>query len=176
MDKLNNIINLSGRLKGLKRSGWLRKGITEAESVADHSFGMALLALLLAPVGLDKEKCLKMAVLHDIQEAFVGDITPFDNISSEDKARMEIKAVKELAERLEYPELIEIFEEFEAQKSREARFMKDIDRLEAVLQAKYYDKNSLTQESLFSEFYDYASRHTNQEEKIISEIFSKLSS
>ena len=117
-----------------------------------------------------------MAVLHDIQEAFVGDITPFDNISSEDKARMEIKAVKELAERLEYPELIEIFEEFEAQKSREARFMKDIDRLEAVLQAKYYDKNSLTQESLFSEFYDYASRHTNQEEKIISEIFSKLSS
>ena len=54
--------------------------------------------------------------------------------------------------------------------------MKDIDRLEAVLQAKYYDKNSLTQESLFSEFYDYASRHTNQEEKIISEIFSKLSS
>lgn len=174
MNKLNNVINLLGKLKEMKRSGWLRKGIVEAESVADHSFGTALLALLFTPSGFDKEKCLKMAVFHDIQEAIVGDITPFDGVSSEDKAQKEIKAVKELSEQLEYPELVEIFEEFEAQESREARFMKDIDRLEAVLQAKYYDNGNFTQEKLFSEFYDYAFGHTNKEETIVSEILFQL--
>lgn len=173
-DKLSNIIDLLGKLKDLKRSGWLRKTVVQPESVADHSFGTAFLALLLAPNGLDKEKCLKMAVLHDIQEAVVGDVTPFDGVNSEEKSKKEKEAVKMLSERLDYPELVEIFDEFEAQESPEARFMKDIDRLEAVLQAKYYDNNNRSAEKVFSEFYNYASAHTNQEEAVISEIFSLL--
>lgn len=168
------MIDLLGKLKDLKRSGWLRKGVIQPESVASHSFGVAFLVLLLAPSGLDKEKCLKMAVLHDIQETVVGDITPYDGVNFGEKSKKEKEAVGNLAVLLDYPEFVEIFDEFEAQKSPEARFMKDIDRLEAVLQAKYYDNNNRSSEKVFSEFYNCASVHTNQNEAVVSEIFSLL--
>lgn len=174
MSNLENVINLLGKLKDLKRSGWLQKDVSRSESVADHTFGVAFLTLLLAPADLDKEKCLKMAVLHDIQEVLAGDITPFDGVCPEAKAQKEKAAVLQLAQELEFPDLVSLFEEYEAKESREARFVKDIDRLEAVLQAKYYDDNNRSPEKVFPEFYEYALAHTNREQAIISKIFSEL--
>ena len=63
------------KLKGVKRTGWVRKGIPEAESVADHSFGVAILALLLSlPPEIDRDALIKMALLHDLGESVIGDI------------------------------------------------------------------------------------------------------
>ena len=172
--KLNYYINLIGKLKELQRSGWIRKGIENAETVAAHSHGVAMLVLLFAPTHLDKEKCLKLAIIHDLQEAFVGDITPFDGISKEEKDRREKKAVQEMAQNLNFAELKDLFAEYEAQQTPEARFVKDMDRLDAVLQAKYYDNCQRTQDKIFAEFYEYAFAHINKDEKITTELFKTV--
>lgn len=70
------VTELLGKLKDLKRSGWIMKKVSAPESVADHSWGVALLAVLLTPEGLDRHKCLQLAIVHDLQETIVGDITP----------------------------------------------------------------------------------------------------
>ena len=69
-----------GRLKEVPRTGWLDRGIPvgETESVADHSFGVALLGWLLAPDELDRARVVELALIHDLAESVVGDVTPYD--------------------------------------------------------------------------------------------------
>jgi putative hydrolase of HD superfamily len=69
-----------GRLKEVPRSGWLDRGIPaeETESVADHSYGVAMLAWLLAPDELDRARVIELALIHDLAEASAGDATPYD--------------------------------------------------------------------------------------------------
>ncbi len=173
-NKLDFYIHLSGKLKELQRTGWIRKGIANAETVAAHSHGVSLLVLLFAPDYLDKEKCLKLAVIHDLQEVIVGDITPFDGVTSEEKGQREQKAVQEIAQKLGFDELKELFAEYETNQSAEARFVRDMDRLDAVLQAKYYDDNKRTKEKIFAEFYNYALSHTNKDEAVTAELFATV--
>ena len=73
MSNLENVINLLGKLKDLKRSGWLQKDVSRSESVADHTFGVAFLTLLLAPADLDKEKCLNPIQGNDVSGVTVTD-------------------------------------------------------------------------------------------------------
>lgn len=54
------------------------------ESVADHSYRAAVLAMALPP-GLDRDRCVKMALLHDLAESMVGDITPSCGVTTEEK-------------------------------------------------------------------------------------------
>ena len=168
------VIELLGKLKDLKRSGWVMKKVSAPESVADHSWGVALLAVLLTPEGLDGHKCLQLAIVHDLQESIVGDITPADGIGREEKSRRERAAVGLLAEKLNFPELKALFEEFEALETPEARFVKDMDRIEAVLQARYYDMTQRSPEKLVPEFSAYAEKNLCSGEKAIAEILKKL--
>jgi putative hydrolase of HD superfamily len=69
------------QLKQLYRQGWLHKGISpqNCETVAEHSFCVALLALILADeysVELDTAKVIRMALIHDLGEIYAGDFTP----------------------------------------------------------------------------------------------------
>ncbi len=133
-------------LKGLFRQGWLKRGVPEsrAESVADHSFGTALLALLLAKklglssefAGLDPHRCIEMALIHELGEVYVGDITPVDGIGKEEKYRQERDAfIKVIAGLPEGEELLALWEDFEAGHSPEARCLRQLDRLEMGIQA-----------------------------------------
>ena len=72
-------------LKSLYRQGWLRAGIPKAhcETVAEHSLGVALLALFLADAycpELDKGRLVRMGLLHDFGEIYAGDIVPGNKI------------------------------------------------------------------------------------------------
>ena len=127
------------RLKRLYRQGWLKRAIPEAacESVADHSFGVAMLALLApCPEGVDRNRAAVMALIHELGETYAGDITPVDGIPPEQKSRLEREA---LARALEgHPELdlwMALWEDFEYGKSPEARFVRQLDRLEMGFQA-----------------------------------------
>lgn len=173
-DDLSYLIHILGKLKELPRSGWVNKKIKNPETVASHSYGVALLTLLFAPTNLDKEKCLKMAIIHDLQEAIVGDITPYDDITAEEKSQIETQAVQRIEEQIQIEGLKEIFAEYEANKTPEARFVKDMDKLDAVLQAKYYDDNKRAKNKIFNEFYNYANLHTNKDEKIVSQLFDTV--
>lgn len=88
-DKLG-LMHLIERLKLQKRTGWVRQGINLPESIADHMYRMAMLSLLSEEdEQLDIAKCVQMAVVHDLAEATVGDITPYDGISKAEKEKLE---------------------------------------------------------------------------------------
>lgn len=123
-------------LKELDRAGWKRVGVAAPESVADHSFGVALAALVLAPPELDRARLLAMALLHDLAEVRVGDVTPYDDVSREEKRRREHEAASALFS--DRPDLMALWQEAEACESPEARFLKKVDRFDLHLQAERY--------------------------------------
>jgi putative hydrolases of HD superfamily len=135
-------------LKQLYRQGWLRRGVPpeRCESIAEHSFGVALLAWWLAhgQSGLDPDKVVRMALLHDLGEVYAGDITPGDGVSEAEKHRLEAGAVQRILSRLPGGQAyLELWDEFEAGLSPEARFVRQLDRLEMGLQAAVYQLQGL---------------------------------
>ena len=126
-DELKEILGL----KNVLRAGWVRAGIKSPESVAAHSWGMSMLALKLAPKELDLARVLSLCIVHDIPEVRVGDLTPHDDTST--KAEDELNAMTEMA-----PEWVGLFEEYEQGKTPEAKFVKQLDKLDMALQAEIY--------------------------------------
>ena len=118
-------------LKQLSRTGWVRSGVENPESVAAHSWGMAVLALRLAPKELNLERVLSLCLVHDLPEVRIGDLTPYDDTSN--KAELEHKAMSDMA-----PQWLSLFEEYEAEETAEAKFVKQIDKLDMGLQAIMY--------------------------------------
>ena len=130
------------KLKTTSRTGWVRCGIDRPESIADHSFRTAIISMIISDnLQLDTEKVLKMALLHDLAEAVVGDITPYDNFPVEEKLRKEEIAVygllREVPNRDRY---LALWQEFASGQSNEARLVKNVDKLEMALQAFEYQK------------------------------------
>lgn len=75
IDRLIEFLKIVGKLKSLKRAGWVKSRIRSPETVAEHSFRTAVMAMILAPqLGIDQLKSMKMAIIHDIGEANIGDI------------------------------------------------------------------------------------------------------
>jgi putative hydrolase of HD superfamily len=123
-------------LKALPRAGWVRAGIPVPETVASHSWGVAWLVLVLLPDDLDRARALSYAVLHDLPEVRAGDITPHDGVSPDDKhAREHLAARQLLGPR---PDLLATWEAYEAQADPEARFVRQLDRVDMALQAWRY--------------------------------------
>lgn len=159
-------IEALGRLKELPRSGWIDRGIPAelAESVADHSFGVALLSWLLAPDTLDRSRVVELALLHDLAEATVGDAPPYDrdvlqsldletrknsrnqrHVRTEDeraaKLTVEAGAIASLADTLpgdRRDRMLALWNELSERTTAEARFVKEIDILETWLQSRRY--------------------------------------
>lgn len=154
-------------LKRLKRTGWRDRGIPdeEVESVADHSFMVAMIAWLAADADLDADRCLQLALVHDLAEALIGDLPPYDpddlppvddvaarraffsmqgtrtaenaarKRAAEDRAERDLLALLPAVQR---DRLRDLWQDYAAQASPEARFVKQIDRLEALIQARDY--------------------------------------
>ena len=130
-------------LKDLPRSGWVREGLDQPESVAAHSWGLSWLVLCLCPAHLDLGRALAMAVLHDLGEVVVGDITPADGVAPARKSEMEERAVRSLLSPLgpRGEDLLEIWREFEEGSSAEARLVRALDKLDMGLQARIYARD-----------------------------------
>ena len=132
------------QLKQLFRQGWLKRGVgrKRCESVAEHSFGVTVLALWLADAyypELNTEKVLRMALLHDFGEIYAGDIIPGDDVSMQDKHAWEEASVARVVGKLPSSKTyLKLWEEFERGDTPEARFVRQIDRLEMGLQAAVY--------------------------------------
>lgn len=135
-------------LKQLYRQGWLRNGVPRerCESVAEHSFGVAALALFVAGAqpGIDPHKALRMALLHDFGEVYAGDFTPADAMPPQEKHRLEALSVAEVLAGVPGVELyLADWEEFERGESAEAQLVRQLDRLELGLQAAVYEQQGL---------------------------------
>ena len=147
------------QLKNIPRQGWKNKlDIDDVESVADHSYSTAMMSMVLSDLeGLDTEKIIKMALLHDLAESITGDIIP-DHITKNEKITKENHAIKQILKNL--PDSItesyfEIWNDYQKKSSKEAILLHDIDKLEMAFQAKFYQKNGISKEKLKT-FFDTA--------------------
>ena len=142
-------------LKQLYRQGWLRVGISpeRCESVAEHSLGVALLCLFIADTWFpeaDASKVVRIALLHDLGEARVGDITPHDGVDPTQKHALERQAVAQILGKLPRgAEYVALWEEYETGASFEARLVRQVDRLEMSLQACVYEHQGMGDLSQF---------------------------
>ena len=123
------------KLKCNTRHSWTSSG--RHESVAEHSWRLAMLALLLrdALPEVDMDKVLRMCLIHDFGEAVTGDIPSFEKTSADEAA--ETEAVAGMLAPLPEPlrgELTALFAEMDACETPESRVYKALDKLEAVLQ------------------------------------------
>lgn len=133
-------------LKKTPRQGWIeRLAIKDPESVADHSYSVAVMCMIISDLkGCDTEKMIKMALLHDLAESKIGDYTP-TQISKTKKMRLEDDAFYEIMSHL--PDAIQatyqkIWQEYQENNSNESKMLHQIDKLEMALQAKIYQKNT----------------------------------
>ncbi|KAH9806180.1 5'-deoxynucleotidase [Citrus sinensis] len=139
-----DFLSLCHRLKTTKRAGWVKRNVNNPESIADHMYRMGLMGLIMADIpGIDRDKCIKMAIVHDIAEAIVGDITPSDGIPKEEKSQREREAItymcKLLGQGARAKEIDELWMEYEENSTAEAKIVKDFDKAEMILQAVEYE-------------------------------------
>jgi putative hydrolase of HD superfamily len=138
-------------LKDRPRRGWLRAGVARPESVADHAWGVAMLAALAAPEGIDRARAVELALLHDVCEAVTGDLVPGEYAGREEKLRLERDALLEMLEGA--PEdvrarVLGAFDEMARDATPEARFVHELDKFEMALQAKRYQEKGALADAL----------------------------
>ncbi len=172
-----NFIRLIGRLKKIKRSGWIRKvGVKEPESVADHTFRTSILCMIMGDMKkLDTLKMLKMALIHDASESIIGDLTK-DEGDELQKKQLENDAMIRILSLL--PKDIRknysvIWKDFQDKASVEAKIVREMDKLEMVFQALEYEEEGYNKEKL-SEFLDSAENSiTDSDTKAIFNVLKR---
>lgn len=142
--KLLQFYLLATELKNVIRTGWKQWHVDKErlESVAEHIYGTCILAIAIDSefdLNIDIYKVMMMLILHEIEEIKIGDLTPFDKVTQQEKRELGKQAVEQvfnlLSKKTEY---IELIEEFENMQTRESKFAKMCDKLEADIQCKKY--------------------------------------
>jgi putative hydrolase of HD superfamily len=161
-------------LDRVARSGFRLRGVAEAESVAEHSFHVALLVLLLAPRerGIDVARALELALVHDLAEVRIGDLprTALAYLPGAAKHAAEQRAVADLLGPAP-PTLAAAHREYEEAASPEARFVRACDRLQLMLKVACYE--AWGHRSL-SEFWDRPENFPDQAFASVFGLFEEL--
>jgi putative hydrolase of HD superfamily len=166
-DRLVALLGHLLTLKTTRRTGWLDRGVPpgDTESVADHMLMATLIGWLTADPALDRDRLIKLVLVHDLAEAITGDPPPYDRAdvpprdrpealhaffsrrhvrTAEDKAAKDAREAEAMATLRDLmpddagDEIVALWREYEAQRTPEARFAKDLDRFEAFVQARAY--------------------------------------
>jgi putative hydrolase of HD superfamily len=133
------------RLKNLDRTGWTLRGLApRTESVAAHSFGVGVTAMMLTDelaaqgIKIDSERVLRMSLLHDWAEARIGDMpkTATHYFGSEQRKRAESAAFEDIVEGLAAGGDLyrELFKDYEERDSLEARLVKAADVIDLLVE------------------------------------------
>ena len=148
MNKAENVIKyyvMCNKLKDLIRTGWKDWHVKRerVESVAEHIFGVQMLALAMYSeynYDIDILKVLMMLSIHELEEIIIGDLTLFQ-ITKEEKEKIGHDAMHKVLSPLSSRESIkELILEFDARETKEARFAYFCDKLECDIQSKLYDE------------------------------------
>lgn len=116
-------------------------------------YRMSIITMLCPPtlaVKLDLARCTKMALIHDMAESLVGDITPVDGVSKSEKSRREAETMDYLCTSLlgnvhkeskQGQQIRDIWQEYEDAKTLESQFVHDVDKIELLLQMVEYERS-----------------------------------
>lgn len=171
MKKLVDFFHEIGKLKRIPRGGWVLIGVKRPASITDHSFRLAIMVWILAKrKKLNVERAVKIALIHDLCELYVGDVTPYDSVLPKDKKqwpklfdtwprfskskkkknflkkhKKEQTALIKLISGLPLAtkkEILNLWFDYENELTKEGRFVKQVNRLETLLQAIEYGKET----------------------------------
>jgi len=169
LDDLVEFWGIASRLKSIPRKGWKeRLRLDKVESVADHSFGVAALALFEGEKrGYDVGSLLKLALIHDLEEAITGDLTPRDKrrVSKNSLSQMRTEAIRSIIEKIPKTardSYLGLWQDLRTGRTREARLIKALDKLEMALQAKEYERTGVDRRQL-ADFYLSATRQVTDQ-------------
>ncbi|MDO8621049.1 MAG: HD domain-containing protein [Candidatus Levybacteria bacterium] len=167
-----------GKSKRLPRSGWVRERIKDPESVAEHSFRIGALVMVLSDkfgYKLDKEKLLKMALLVALGELATGDVVTgrgeyIDIKKRDEMERQERGGIKEMFDKIgDSEEYSAIYDEMIGRVTPEAKAFWQLDRIEMALQALEYEEE---QGKKLEEFFINTSLYLK--EPLLKEILGKI--
>lgn len=132
-----NFLRVVESLKSTLRSGHTASG--RPESVAEHTWRLCLLAMVLAPEfpEVESHRLMKICLIHDLGEALQGDIPAPLQDPNVDKSQSEREDLLELLSplpELQRSEILELWEEYEQATTPEAKLAKAFDKLETLLQ------------------------------------------
>ncbi|MDO8583294.1 MAG: HD domain-containing protein [bacterium] len=174
-----NFFKTVGKSKRLLRTGWIENEIKDPESIAEHSFRAGVLAMVMADkmeYPLDKNKLIKMALLHDLGELATGDIIVgkgevLDIKKRDEKEKQEEEDIRTIFGLIgEGDKYAAIFDEMITRSTPEARFFWQIDKLEMALQALEYEKEQ--GKNLEQFFLGVGSLHLK--EPLLKKIFNEI--
>lgn len=129
-------------LDRVPRSGYFLRGISDCESVSEHTFHLALLVWFLAgsEPGIDRSRAVELALLHDLAELRIGDLprTATAYLPAEVKHAAERRAAADILAPAE-PRARELYEEYEEGVTAEARFVRACDKLQLMVKVTVYE-------------------------------------
>ncbi len=182
-DNIGKIFDFLNIVSGLKKARRYGKYNIDADSSADHSWRLCLMSFVIADelkIDIDVMRAMKIAIVHDLPESITGDIPYMDvyngHILKENKQKDEIQAmnkiVRTLPERIG-KEIYDLWEDYDQAKSREALFIKALDKIETTTHVSesvrgYTDLDMIAM---------YPDKHVNkfkQLKPILSELKSRL--
>ncbi|MBZ1345277.1 MAG: HD domain-containing protein [Candidatus Nealsonbacteria bacterium] len=169
MENLLNFFIEIGKLKRMPRGGWVINQIKNPETIAEHIFRTTIMAWILGEKkGLNREKIMKMLLIHDLCEVYTGDVTPYDSILPKDKKKLaklmrtwprfspaEKKRIAEKKYKKEWRAMVKItaklplklkkeiknlWLDYKKGLTKEGRFANQADKIENLLQALEYWK------------------------------------
>lgn len=125
------------RLKEITRTAWTIN--EKKESVAEHSWRLALFAVALEEhfPELNFTKVIEMCLIHDIGEAYEGDISAKLQVDQEEKLKAEEKAMLKITESLKMTtknKLLSLWQEYNNGETLEAKLVKALDKMETIIQ------------------------------------------
>ena len=161
-----DFFRIVGKSKRLPRTGWVREKVKNPESVAEHSFRVGVLAMVLSDKlgnNLDKEKLMKMALLHDLGEVITGDIVVerwdvIDLKKRGEQEKAERKGIKDIFDKLgaDGEQYKKIYDEMIGRTTPEAKVFWLLDKLERTIQAlEYEEEQGKNLEEFFVNFESY---------------------
>ncbi len=174
---LINVMLKCNELKTIPRMGWRVRGVRDGESVAEHSFAVAIISMLLAPrlgIDIDLEKLLKIALIHDLPEHMLGDIhAPASSLLGHDvKEAAELRVLEELFGSLDdADEYIGLWKEFAERSSVEGRVVRAVDKLEMFTQAYLYEREG---NRMLDDFWGYEDNVRDFEFEEIRGLYEEL--
>jgi len=150
LQKFIKFLEITGILKRTQSTGWVDVGVYQPESVADHTFRTAFLCMLYADMeDLDPLKLLRMALIPDLPEAVIGDLMPSQK-STETKENEEnaMHQILSLLPKMQRENYLAVWNEYQEGKTREAKAVRQLEKIEMALQAKEYEKLGSANKSL----------------------------
>lgn len=167
-----------GKSKRLLRSGWVREKIKDPESIAEHSFRIGVLVMILADkfgYNLDKIKLMKMALIHDLGASITGDVVStrgeiIDLQKRDEKEIREREEIRKVFDKVgEGDEYVAVFDEMINRITVEAKVFEELDKLEMALQAFEYEEE---QGKNLEEF--FMNTEMFMKESLLKEIFKDI--